>query len=395
MSQELVRKTCESQWLQVEEKNKRLKGFLECTESDFSSGGRKRNKRASRCRTIASVWRVLPQPGQPQGTSHLVPGLSQHSPTEPESGHLGCGHKGPCLLGHLFRDKERETHFPRNRASGSKLSLKTAVRYTGAAVTSPQNYQPHQDPPRPITCACTHTHTLTPMFPRLPGDRRATPGKAHWTTAPVPGHGHVHGLPGCDSGMTTSTHRMHRMLQAEGSSSIPQAALPPLPWDPLQTAVSPPRVLCVSHVDREVMGVQPQPSPSELNRDLNPGPQGQSWPGLPCNKQVLHPRGAKGSGTRKSREQRAGLHCPAARPAGLMLRRVPGWTLVSSFVCVPSSLDFKTREGQKGGSNATFLPFFLIHSDQEAQKSVGKPLLRRFLTRFLNSSGLEFLPHSR
>lgn len=70
----------------------------------------------------------------------------------------------------------------------------------------------------------------------------------------------------------------------------------------------------------EVAGSQPQP-PSELNQDSNPGPRGQSWPGLPChNKCPTH-------GSQGFREQgKAGRRelastAPAAQPAGLTLRR--------------------------------------------------------------------------
>lgn len=149
------------------EKNKRLKGFLECTESDFSSGGRETSELP--LQDNSKCGPRPPQQGSPQGTSHLVPGLSQHGQAGAESGHLGCGHKGPCLLGHLFRDKERKHTSPgigvREQTQSQKDSCQIH-RSSCDPVTGARS--PHRTPPGPSHVRA-HTHTLTPMFPRLPG----------------------------------------------------------------------------------------------------------------------------------------------------------------------------------------------------------------------------------
>lgn len=124
---------------------------------------RKRNKRASRCRTIASVWAASsPAQGSPQGTNHLVPGLGQHGPSR--SGVWAPGlwtHKGPCLLGHLFRRQGKETHFLGIERPGQLSLRKTAVRYTGAAVTPSRGHTPAPTGPPQAHHMCVHTHTHT------------------------------------------------------------------------------------------------------------------------------------------------------------------------------------------------------------------------------------------
>ena len=113
LSQEPVRKTTERV------KTKRLKVHPRICRTGVLFW-RKRNKRASRCRTAASKRAASsPAQGSPQGTGRLIPGLSLHGLSRSRVWASGLWTQRAVLLDLLFGDTGRKRTSPGVECSGA------------------------------------------------------------------------------------------------------------------------------------------------------------------------------------------------------------------------------------------------------------------------------------
>lgn len=208
----------------------------------------------------------------------------------------------------------------------------------------------------------------------------------------------MHGLPGYDSRTRAQCPPdAQDLLQAEGSSSIPQAALPShcpgTPWK----RPSAPRC-CVSVTWTEVIGAATA-FLYELNLGFESGSPGAELARPPVITSAAPTGAIKGSGEQgKAGSRELASTVPAWPTAGWPDARL--WSLDGHwsphlFVSFFPAFTPNQRGTKRPGSNATFLPFFSSIQIWEAPEICGKATPQRFSNDFSIAVVWSFCLNSR